>query len=277
MRRTLSFDCEGMRLAAALDEGARDAALLIVTGGNETRAGAFRGQAALAAAIADAGHPVLRFDRRGVGDSDGENHGFRSSAPDIAAAIAALRREMPHVQRVVGFGNCDAAAALLLHQGVTQCDALVLCNPWVIDAPDVPPDAIAAHDAPPLPPAAAIRARYLRKLVQPAEWRRLLTGQIDFAKLGRGLRAAAPTAAMPVEGLSAEVLDVIAALRVPATLLLAERDRTAMAFEDAWRRRGMALPPAMTRHRFDTASHGLAGDAAFAWLTERMLERLAAP
>src|SRR3546814_1492741 len=60
--------------------------------------------------IAAAGHPVFRFDRRGIGDSDGSNSGFETSGPDIAAAIAAFRAAAPHVARIAAFGNCDAAS-----------------------------------------------------------------------------------------------------------------------------------------------------------------------
>ncbi|MCH2487539.1 MAG: hydrolase 1, exosortase A system-associated, partial [Erythrobacter sp.] len=46
-RRHLTFLCEGDRLAATLDEGEQETGLLLVTGGNEIRSGAFSGQAAL--------------------------------------------------------------------------------------------------------------------------------------------------------------------------------------------------------------------------------------
>src|SRR5690606_19559812 len=134
-RRHFSFPCEGEVLAATLDEGAEPAGLLIVTGGNETRAGAFSGMAELAARGAAAGHPVLRFDRRGTGDSTGGNRGFRGSGPDIAAAVAAFRAEAPGLRRIVGFGNCDAASALMLAGGA-GCDGLVLANPWTFEEED---------------------------------------------------------------------------------------------------------------------------------------------
>ena len=141
-RRHLTFACEGSLLAGTLDEAPGETGLLIVTGGNETRAGAWNGQAQLAARIAAAGHPVLRFDRRGCGDSEGPNSGFAASGPDIAAALAAFRAECPRLSRVVAMGNCDAASALMLAKG-EGFDALILSNPWTIEEPDAapPPDA----------------------------------------------------------------------------------------------------------------------------------------
>ncbi|OZA91133.1 MAG: esterase, partial [Erythrobacter sp. 34-65-8] len=88
-RLALTFECQGQALAGTLDTAPGKTGLLIVSGGNEIRAGAFSGQARLAAQIAGAGFPVFRFDRRGVGDSEGENKGFRHSAKDIAAALEA--------------------------------------------------------------------------------------------------------------------------------------------------------------------------------------------
>ena len=62
--------------AATLDSAPGTTGLLMVSGGNEIRAGAFNGQSRLAAEIAAAGFPVFRFDRRGIGDSEGTNRGF---------------------------------------------------------------------------------------------------------------------------------------------------------------------------------------------------------
>jgi len=263
MRRHLSFDCEGAALAATLDEAPGTSGLLIVSGGNEIRSGAHRGMAMLAQRIAAAGHPVFRFDRRGVGDSEGENRGFEASGPDIAAAIAAFRGAAPHVTRIAAFGNCDAASALLLHRPA-GIDALLLANPWTYETGGDEQ----AGDTPALPPAAAIRARYLSRLKDPRSLLRLLKGEIDLAKLWRGLSSLGrrkPPAAP--DSLAARLDAALAALPCPATILLATGDRTAQAFLENCR------PGAAAVERLESASHSFAGADAD-WLAAQILAQL---
>lgn len=264
MRRQLSFACEGAALAATLDEAPGTTGLLIVSGGNEIRSGAHRGMAMLAQRVAAAGHPVLRFDRRGIGDSEGDNHGYRSSGPDIAAAIGAFREAVPQMTRVVAFGNCDAASALLLHQPL-KVDALILANPWTYE--DDGGDGEEA-DEPALPPASAIRARYLARLKDPKSLLRLVKGEVDFRKLFRGLSALGKSAP-PVapDGLPARLDAAIAALTCPATILLATGDRTAQAFLENCDVGDVPV------QRLASPSHSFAGDDAD-WLAAQILGAL---
>lgn len=254
MRRHLAFACEGNTLVGTLDDAPGTTGLLLVTGGNETRAGAFAGQAQIAAQVATAGHPVFRFDRRGVGDSDGTNYGFRASGPDIAAALLAFYAARPDLARVVGFGNCDAASALMLAAGA-GCDALVLANPWTIEHDDG------------AAPAAAIRARYAAKLRNPRELIRLATGKVSLRGLADGLaRALRP--APPATPLAQAMRTGLAAFDGPARFLLADRDRTAQAFVAAW---GPADPRIAV---CAGASHAFVEPEARDWLLERILEAL---
>jgi exosortase A-associated hydrolase 1 len=256
-RRHFAFDCAGSHLAGTLDEASGDAGLLIVTGGNETRAGAFSSQAQLAANVARAGHPVLRFDRRGVGDSEGVNMGFRNSAEDIAAAEAAFRRECPALKRIVAFGNCDAASALMLSGGA-GFDDLVLSNPWTFESEKA--------EAP--PPPAAIRARYAAKLKNPRELVRLLTGKVNLLDLLGSLRHASKGAAAP-SGLSETMSAGLARFGGPVRILIAERDRTGQAFLAAWNGRDPRL------YRCAGADHAYSDDASREWLLKQILAALA--
>ena len=239
MRRLLSFACEGETLVGTLDEGAGTTGLLIVSGGNEVRCGSHRGMALLAARLAASGVPVFRFDRRGVGDSSGDNGGYLSSAPDIVAASATFRAEAPQVTHMVGFGNCDAATALALFGRAAGVGRLVLANPWVVER--------AADD---LPPAAAIRARYAERLRDPREWWRLLRGGVNLRKLLNGLRALAR--AKPEHSLVRRFADSLAEREV--TVVLAKRDATAISYQEAVQAIGITL----TTTTIDTASHSFA-------------------
>ncbi|WP_447724421.1 hydrolase 1, exosortase A system-associated [Sphingomonas koreensis] len=265
MRRLTSFPCAGETLAATLDEAAGTTGLLIVSGGNEIRIGAHRGMAELAAMVSAAGYPVFRYDRRGIGDSTGENNGFESTAEDIREAAAAFRRETPHLTRIVAFGNCDAASALILFSANTGIDALVLTNPWTIEATDD------------LPPAAAIRSRYLEKLKNPRELLRLVTGGVNIRKLVSGLLKASTKQSQPPASLPARLATALNAAQTPVSILLARTDNTALAFADHWK--GEPFTPARARCALDTCdtdSHSFARPQDKAWLTERVLVVLAA-
>ncbi len=225
-RLPLDFGCGSLKLAGTLETAPGTTGLLIVSGGNELRSGAFSGQSSLAARIARAGFSVFRFDRRGVGDSEGENRGFRSSGGDIQAALEAFRAIAPQVERVIGFGNCDAASALMLSEGA-GCDGLVLSNPWTIEEDQ-------GGEADATPPPAAIRARYAEKLKNPREIVRLLRGGVDLGKLARGLtKSVLPSPSEP-STLADEMRQGLDAFGGPARILLATADRTAQVFEQNW-------------------------------------------
>jgi exosortase A-associated hydrolase 1 len=256
-RRHFAFDCAGSALAATLDEAAGSTGLLIVTGGNETRAGAFSSQAELASRIAAAGHPVLRFDRRGVGDSEGVNTGFRHSAEDITAALAAFCAQSPAVERIVAFGNCDAASALMLSGGV-GFDGLVLSNPWTYEEDQA--------EAP--PPPSAIRARYAAKLKNPREFLRLIGGKVNLGDLVRSLRHAVSAPAAP-SGLADAMAQGLTRFTGRVRILVAERDRTGQAFVAGWDPRDSRL------QRCSGADHAYSDTASRDWLFAQLLAALA--
>lgn len=253
MRRVIPFASKGYGLVGTLDEAPGRTGLLIVSGGNEVRAGAHRGMARLAASLASQGIPVFRFDRRGVGDSAGPNGGYADSKYDIFNAVRVFGNLMPAVERIVGFGNCDAAAALALFGRDCGVDAAILANPWLRDETDA------------LPPAVAIRARYLERLRDPDSWIRLLFGGVNIRQFFRGLRKLLAHSSEPTDANA--VLAGIERWGQDATIILAERDATAIAFADA--AKGMALDITT----IDTASHSFAGEAGLA-LEEAIFRRL---
>lgn len=256
-----SFSCEGASLAATLDTAPGSTGLLIVSGGNEIRAGAFGGQADMAARIARAGFPVLRFDRRGIGDSEGKNLGFRHSAKEIAAALEAFRAIVPQLTRIVAFGNCDAASALMLAKGA-GADALVLSNPWTIEQEESGEETAA-------PPPAAIRARYLEKLTNPREIIRLASGGVNLGKLAKGLTQAMKPPPPP-SSLAQEMAQGLAAFTGETRILLAAADRTAQVFEAAWNKSDPRI------RRCEGGTHAYVEPEHRAWLEAQLLEMLRA-
>ena len=270
IRQPLPIACAGCQLAATLDrpdDGTpATSGLLLITGGTEIRCGAWGGQAQLAARLAAAGHPVLRFDRRGVGDSEGQDPGFTGSAPDIAAASAALRKACPELKRVVIWGNCDGASALMLAEGA-GADALILSNPWTFEEMPAPNgDGDGNGNGAPMPPQ-ALRAHYLQRLANPAAILRLLAGKVSPRALVASLLASLRPAPQPTS-LARDIAAGLARFPGPATILLASRDRTAQAFLASWEKADPRL-----RHCRD-ASHSFVESTARDWLFHEILKVL---
>lgn len=132
----LSFACGDERLVGILslptDAQAATRGVVIVVGGPQYRAGSHRQFTLLARALADAGTPTLRFDYRGMGDSEGALRDFEAVDADLRAAIDALFDRQPQLRDVALFGLCDGATAAALYApGDARVTGLALANPWV--------------------------------------------------------------------------------------------------------------------------------------------------
>lgn len=220
MRRLIRFACGADWLSGTIDEGARTAGLLCVTGGSQVRTGPHRQLHHIAARLSAAGHPVFRYERRGLGDSDGVDPGYRHSGPDLAAAAAAFRAEAPHLRNVAAFGLCDGATTLALHGRAAGIDALVLANPWLVET-----------EAGEVAPAAA-RMHYRDRLLSPMAWADVLRGKVDLFGAARSLLGS--ISRTNSGSLADEAAAALAPYAGKLLLILSERDNTAIAARSCW-------------------------------------------
>ena len=256
LRQIIPFSCEGQQLVATLD-GPADAAIgwLFVVGGSQTRVGPHRLYERLAARLAENQQAVIRFDRRGVGDSSGADLGYLDSAADIRAALDTLRQNFPGLSSIFGFGLCDGASAIALV--APSLSGAVLANPWVVEPIDD------------LPPAAAIRGHYARRLLDPRAWARLIGGGVNLGRLARGILRSGRREDDSL------VRRFAAGAPKTSRIVLAEGDGTAQVFAAAWRSLKGRRHPA-TILSIPTASHSFADPPAFAALAAALLDYSAA-
>jgi exosortase A-associated hydrolase 1 len=260
MRRLLSFLCEGESLGATLEVGDGPMGVLIVTGGTQTRIGSHRMFERLALRLAEARYSCLRFDRRGVGESSGEDPDFRGNASDIEAAAEALREQCPQLRTIIGFGLCDGATSLALFGKQAGLSGLILVNPWFVEA--------AANE----PAAAAIKQHYRDRLLSLDGWKKLLSGSISYKKLLKGLMKVSQGSA---PGLADEVREALISSKLPTELILARSDATAIAAADAWKAR---IAPALAHahiQSIESDSHTFSRPGDMAQLEKACLASLA--
>lgn len=247
--------CAGERIAGILHRPAspRTTGVLVIVGGPQVRVGSHRQFVQLARALALRGYAVLRFDVRGMGDSEGDPRTFTDIGADIQTALDAFARAMPTLRRFVLWGLCDGASAALLHQadhGDPRVQGLALLNPWVRS------DQTLAR--------AHVKHYYARRLREPDFWHKLWRGGVPWSAM-RGLvgniaTAFGRTTAKPEPS---DFRDAMArAWRTfPGAVLLAlsGRDLTAREFlealqtQSAWA--GALDRPNVTRLDFATADH----------------------
>ena len=230
LEQALGFRCGPAQLWGVLARPpqGRDAptGVVIVVGGPQYRAGSHRQFVLLARRLAEEGFASLRFDCRGMGDSEGEPRSFEDIGPDIHAAVDALRAACPAVREVVVWGLCDAASAALMHAvshaGVT---GIVAANPWARSEASLA--------------AAQVKHYYAARLAQREFWIKLLRGGLDWrgsvGALLRNLRQARSlsrhAAAPQVDGsFQARMARGLAGFRGRMLLILAGNDLTAKEF-----------------------------------------------
>ncbi|NHZ61437.1 hydrolase 1, exosortase A system-associated [Massilia genomosp. 1] len=133
-QRVVQFTCQGSSLIGILDlpERPLSRGVLVVTSGPQYRIGHHRHFTLLARVLAGRGIPVLRFDHRGMGDSEGEARTLDAVGEDMHAAARAFFAQVPEMRELVLWGLGEAAmAALRYAQAEQRVSGVVLLNPRV--------------------------------------------------------------------------------------------------------------------------------------------------
>ncbi|WP_027864567.1 hydrolase 1, exosortase A system-associated [Massilia alkalitolerans] len=249
--RALSFPCGGDWLVGVASLPAEPASrgVLVVVGGSQYRTGSHRQFTLLARALAQDGIPAMRFDYRGMGDSEGETRSFESVDDDLRAAIDAFFAAAPGLREVVLWGLCDGASAAALYaRSDRRVAGLVLLNPWVRTD-----DGLART---------TLRHYYRQRLGESSFWRRLLSGRLDLVrsiKSAIGLVRAALAPASPAPALPERMHAALAAFGGRVMVVIGGADLTGREFCDlatttpAWKK--LLSGPRVTRHELDGADH----------------------
>jgi exosortase A-associated hydrolase 1 len=169
--RALAFSCGGDWLygIASLPPGPCLRGVLVMVGGPQYRAGSHRQFTLLARSLAANGIAAMRFDYRGMGDSQGEARDFEAVGEDLRAAIDAFMEAVPGMREVVLWGLCDAASAIAMYAaGDVRVGGVVLLNPWVRTD-----DGLAR---------ATLKHYYRARLLEREFWQKLLRGRFDLRR-----------------------------------------------------------------------------------------------
>lgn len=275
MREQIIWKIGKDQIFATLDSPAQPIesmrALLIISGGNEIRSGSHGSQSQMAQYFAAKGYYVLRYDRRGIGDSDGINQGFDNAQEDIMAAIHYLRDRFGPDIEISAFGNCDAASAIILYHDKLNLHKIIISNPWTLDRTN---DRDGTEDIN-LPSAAAIRARYISRLKNPRIIVDLFTGKINVGKLWGGLRKASQKE--EISAIAEKMADKLSTLTKATHILIAEKDTTALAFMGIYKSKLYERVRANDNIKIsliNSASHSFADEKSKKWLYKNIEDRL---
>lgn len=243
--KAITFALGGDRLLGIVHEPETTAraGVLIIVGGPQYRVGAHRQFVHLARRLAENGVAAMRFDYRGIGDSEGAFQGFEHIADDIDAAVAAFREAVPSLESIILWGLCDAASAIAMKADhAPDVQGCVLLNPWVRT------DEGAAK--------AFLKHYYLQRLMSGDFWKKLLSGKVKAGESMKGLGSNISVARQSTGGsLPVRVTRGVAALPVPALLILSGQDLTAREFEDAAGNMVTAPPAKLSIARLEGSDH----------------------
>ncbi|MGJ7915207.1 hydrolase 1, exosortase A system-associated [Massilia sp. LXY-6] len=258
--KALAFSCAGDWLygVVSVPEQPARRGVLIVVGGPQYRAGSHRQFVLLARQLAAAGVPAMRFDYRGMGDSEGDPRDFTSIGDDLQAALDQFFAAVPGMAEVALWGLCDGASAPLCQASLDRrVTGLVLLNPWVRTEHGIA--------------KTTLKHYYRSRLLEPELWRKILQGQFDYVRAAKSFVALVSSAfrsgrSRPAASDAPISLPLpermgagLASFRGKVLLIVSGADLTGQEFLDmaaaspSWRR--LLETPRVTRHDLPGADH----------------------
>jgi exosortase A-associated hydrolase 1 len=224
------FECQGQQLLGIIHQCDNMAAtgVLIIVGGPQHRTGSHRQFILLARHLAQHHIATMRFDARGMGDSEGECRDFSEIDHDIRAAIDCFFASCPGLKQVVLWGLCDAASAALFYAYQdSRVKGLVLLNPWVFTQQGSA--------------KTYLKHYYLQRLANREFWKKVFLFRFDytnsvssflnFLKLARAVKPQATRIADDLP-LPIRMRECLKQFTHPILLILSGRDLTASEFKE---------------------------------------------
>jgi len=257
----VSITCQGVEMVGVLHAPIVPprVAVVVVVGGPQYRVGSHRQFVLLGRTLAPRGAAVLRFDCRGMGDSDGNFPGFEWIEPDIAAAVDFILRKFASIQQVILWGLCDSTSAICEHaRRDPRISGIVMLNPWVRTE--------AGHAQ------AQLRHYYLRRVLEREFFQKVLRGEFKalasarelLISVGRALGVLSRNrteraSREPERSLVERMGDNLLPYRGLVLLIISGRDLTAREFDAAARLsrawRTILGDRRLTRHELAEADH----------------------
>lgn len=236
--RAISFCCHDVWLYGILSmpEHAVSRGVLILVGGPQYRVGSHRQFTLLARHLAAHGVPVMRFDYRGMGDSEGSARTFEEVTDDLSHAIDRFFKETSSLKELVIWGLCDAASAALFYAHKdSRVTGLVLLNPWVRTDTGIA--------------KAYLKHYYLARIFAPDFWQKIRQGKFDYAAAVHSVSQLVGKAVAPrkktgnpagadhestfnIAPLPDRMLDGLSRFKGKVLLILSGNDLTAQEFSD---------------------------------------------
>lgn len=204
---------------------AQSRGILMLVGGAQYRAGSHRQFTLLSRFFASRGIPVMRFDYRGMGDSEGDTRDFENVDDDIRCAVDYFMGSVAGMTGVIMWGLCDAASAALFYGfRDPRIAGLALVNPWIRTETGLA--------------KTYLRHYYISRILDRALWQKILHARFNY-------RAAAASLVMQVltafgkngrDPISASLPDRMFEgynrFKGPVFLILSGNDLTAKEFTD---------------------------------------------